>query len=310
MASKETLRAVLGRLCGEPLEILELRPHTLQSSCPLTVISLRCASGSRRVVLKDLGARLPSSGPSFLYHPEREVAAYRWLGRRLGVPGFLGAHVERKRGVCWLFSEHVEGSPLWQSNSRERWCEAAERLAELHELRCEDTDACWMRYDERYFAWWIPRAHAFSPGARVVRLRDAHATAVARLLRAPAVMVHGDYYPSNVLVAGRPGSPICPLDFELAGIGPAALDLAALRTGLPGPIADEVLEAYRSRLCDAGAGEELEELLVCARLHLAIRWLGWMPAHSPPSHQRFDWATEARSAAEELETRTALEVAA
>jgi aminoglycoside phosphotransferase (APT) family kinase protein len=304
------LPALLGRLCGEPLEILDLRPHPLQSSCPLTIVSLRYGSGSRRLLLKDLGRRSPSAGPRFLYDPYREIAAYRWLGRRLGVPGFLGAHVERERGICWLFCEHVEGVPLWQSNSRERWCEAAELLAELHELRSEDTRTCWMRYDERYFAWWMPRAQAFSPESGMGRLRGAHAAAVARLLRAPAVTLHGDYYPSNVLVAERPGSPICPLDFELAGIGPAALDLAALCTGLPHAIADELLEAYRSRRSDAEAREELDELLVCARLHLAIRWLGWTPTHRPPSHQRFDWTAEAHRAAEELEARTTLGVAA
>jgi hypothetical protein len=76
-----------------------------------------------------------------------------------------------------------------------------------------------------------------------------------------------------------------------------------LITGLPDPVTRLVVDAYRSRRSSPGPASEFEELLLCARLHLAIRWLGWMPNWHPPEHQRFDWVAEAFAAAAALGER-------
>ena len=51
-----------------------------------------------------------------------------------------------------------------------------------------------------------------------------------RLLALPVGFIHGELYPSNVLVGERTGR-ICAVDWEMAGIGPLLLDLAALTSG-------------------------------------------------------------------------------
>ncbi len=65
------------------------------------------------------------------------------------------------------------------------------------------------------------------PGGSVAALASAHERALARLAGLPAVFVHGEFYASNILVS--PGR-VCPVDWEMAGIGPGVLDLAALAT--------------------------------------------------------------------------------
>ena len=51
---------------------------------------------------------------------------------------------------------------------------------------------------------------------------------IAQLLAAPRTMIHGEFYPGNILYEkGR----ICPVDWESAAIAAGELDLAALTEG-------------------------------------------------------------------------------
>jgi phosphotransferase family enzyme len=294
------LREAIGRMSRAPLELLDAHTHPLQSSCPLVELTLNDpAAGLRRWLLKDVAGRSPRMAPLFLYDERRELAAYRALtGGGLVLPQLIGADVGPER--CWLFLELVEGTPLWRSDDPADWCCAAEWLADLHALEPLGEGAPWLRYDSEFYAPWMERARTFAPGARLDRLDFVHSYAVGRLADASAVTVHGDYYPSNLLVLSSAQRGTCPLDFELTGVGAAALDLAALTTGLPASLAAVVLESYRSRLDAGPVYGELEELVLCARLHLAVRWLGWMPRRRPPAHQRFDWVAEAHAVGESL----------
>jgi aminoglycoside phosphotransferase (APT) family kinase protein len=286
---------------------VDARPHPLQSSCALTEIDVGDSTGARHaLLLKDPSCRSQEAGPQFLYDDRREFAAYRALaGRGLALPRLLRASIDPGRGRCWLLLQRVEGVPLWQSGDPLAWCAAAEWLAELHALRPIPERPPWLRYDRAFYGLWMERALAFAPAAGLAGLEAVHASAIARLSAAPSVIVHGDYYPSNVLVCSPHAPRACPLDLELAGIGPAALDLAALTAGLREPLSASALGAYQARVGGGPAREELQELVWCARLHLAIRWLGWMPRRRPPAHQQFDWAAEAHAAAGALQARSA-----
>jgi aminoglycoside phosphotransferase (APT) family kinase protein len=298
-------RDAIGRLLDERFELAGARAHVLQSSCPLLEIELRDAAGcSARMLLKDVGARAPAAGPAFLYRPDRELAMYRALAEwGLASPRLLGAQLDRDSGRCRLLLERVEGFPLWQSGDEDDWCAAASWLAQLHQMPARTLAQPWLRYDEEYYARWMRRARMFHPYAGLDVLETAHALATSRLAKASRVIVHGDFHPSNVLVRG--GGGVCPLDFELGGVGAAALDLAALTTGLPQDFAGAVVNAYRLELEDPQGIDELDELLACARLHLAVRWLGWSAHPRPPDHERYDWLAEAHAAAAAVDARLA-----
>lgn len=104
---------------------------------------------------------------------------------------------------------------------------------------------------------------------------DDIGNAMELLQRSPTMLIHGDLYPENVLVAaGR----VVPIDWERAGIGPGEIDLAALIDGWPRATADACIASYLDgRWPDGISGDErtcFDDRLAAARAFLALRWIG------------------------------------
>jgi aminoglycoside phosphotransferase (APT) family kinase protein len=116
------------------------------------------------------------------------------------------------------------------------------------------------------------------------------------------MVVHGDLFPSNVLVDGPR---VAVVDWELAGIGPALRDLAALVSGRWTAERRRALAiAYREQAASAGPVDDLETLahdLDLASLHLALCRLGSDPGWTPPVEHRHDWFGEAMSLARRID---------
>ena len=126
--------------------------------------------------------------------------------------------------------------------------------------------------------------------------------ALERLAFLPPTFLHGEFYASNILIGEGLAGRICPVDWEMAGIGPGLLDLAALCTGWAEEQQRAVALGYYRGL---GQGvewlpgeHEFLSLLRCCQLCLAVQWLGWAPNwEAPPEHAR-DWLLEASRLAE------------
>ena len=58
--------------------------------------------------------------------------------------------------------------------------------------------------------------------------------------------------------------------------------------------------AYRAALEDPPDANELDFELDCARLHIAIQWLGWSPEWTPPPEHARDWRAELPRLAERV----------
>jgi aminoglycoside phosphotransferase (APT) family kinase protein len=119
-------------------------------------------------------------------------------------------------------------------------------------------------------------------------------------------LIHGEFYPSNVLVDQRGTScSIHPVDWEMAGAGPPLLDLAALLSGRWGPDDRETMQqaycegAPEARACFATPDAFRRGLTAC-RLLFAVQWLGWARGWDPPPDHQNDWLEEAERCAEEL----------
>jgi aminoglycoside phosphotransferase (APT) family kinase protein len=119
-------------------------------------------------------------------------------------------------------------------------------------------------------------------------------------------LIHGEFYVSNVLVHETDtGTRICPVDWEMAAIGPGLIDLAALTAGSWSE--DErrgFARIYHDALTPAAGGwqpfDEMVTDLTYCRLHLAVQWLGWSADWMPPREHAQDWLAEATRLAEEL----------
>jgi Ser/Thr protein kinase RdoA (MazF antagonist) len=275
------------------------------------------------MVLKDLS---PSSllkaasqvRPHFLYEPLREIETYEKILNplRIGAPFCYGTVASPDQGRYWLFLERVNGPLLWQRGRMESWKQAARWLAGLHDafdLSPEPQNPSRLshlwRYDKEFFNLWLIRAEEFlrrrSDGnghtdcKRFGRLMDRYDRVVNLLTGLPATFIHGEFYPSNVILRQTgEGRKICPVDWELAAIGPGTIDLAALTSG--DWTEDQIrmmIAAYRDALDPENRRKlslaELVDAVTHCQLHISVQLLGWACDWSPPQRHSQDWLRQA-----------------
>jgi Ser/Thr protein kinase RdoA (MazF antagonist) len=257
------------------------------------------------LVFKDLGrtALNPAARNAklrFLHDPQREIDVYTSIlsEHDLGTATCHGTIVEPERDRYWLFLERVEGLPLWQLHDRAVWLAVARWLARLHATVEPPGGLRLLRYDKTFYRRSLDRALAAVPDASLADLASRYEAVVAQISTAPAVFVHGEFYPANVLVIEGRRIRVCPVDWELCGLTTGLLDLAALTTGLPEAEASLLVEAYAQELPETP--RDLGQLLEYCRLHLAIQWLGRSARWTPPVEHARDWAAEALAAAKRL----------
>jgi aminoglycoside phosphotransferase len=271
----------LAALLGVAPEEISSRPYEYRSSAPLVDLE----AGGSAFLLKDLSPdalteRSRAAKLDLLHDPSREIEVYRTLldGAGLGTPALVGSVVEP--GRYWLVVERVFGTPLYQVGL-DRWHEVARWLAALHDrfVGIHASDHL-VRYDRSYFELWPGRADVHPSGYDAV---------IERLAGLQPTLVHGELYASNVMLAG---DRVCVVDWELAGVGPGVLDLAALTLGLGDDEAAPLVNTYRLARTEPPDAKDFGFELDCARLHLAIQWLGWSPYWTPPPEHARDWRAE------------------
>lgn len=320
---ERVLRPVLNGQDGR-IAILERRPFPYRSTFPLEEIVVGLTNGDRRsVVFKDLSRYGPADPvwgikAPFLHDPMREIEVYRDVLRPHGVsaPECAAVVIEPDRGRYWLFLEKVEGDLLWQVGDMEVWCSTASWLAQMHAQFAGRTNTLPLRllvHDKEYYARWLERARAFvrwpEPADRQKRdfewLAGRYLQVAEWVTDLTSTFLHGEFYPSNIVIEGAgQGTRPRPVDWEMAAVGPGILDLAALASGAWSEEERSALAAaYRGGL-PAQAKPSLEDLLrdlERARLLLAVQWLGWSAAWTPPPEHAQDWLTTALELAETVE---------
>jgi hypothetical protein len=301
----EVAQALLDR---REVEAIAVHPHPYRTSHWLADLNVAYADGSfESLVLKDLGPdslgrSTGDAKPAFAHDPLREIEVYRTVltDARLGTAAFRGAVVDPSRRRFWLVVERVEATELWQLGSPESWCRAAAWLAGMHSQLLDAASDHFVRWTPDYVATWISRASEFCADAAVGVAARRSAELTERLLALPAGFVHGELYASNVLVDERSGR-VCPVDWEMAGVGPLLLDLAALTSGAwTAKQRREIAAAYWRRAESTMSLDELlAELDVC-RLYVALQWLGWSRDWTPPPEHAHDWLSDVRVLVEEV----------
>jgi Ser/Thr protein kinase RdoA (MazF antagonist) len=306
----DELRAELERVLPERVQLLRRRLCAYSSSYTVENLDVTLGRGKKlRLVLKDVSpasvlATAQQVRPHFLYHPAREIEVYQKIlnPARGGTARCVGAVNSAELERHWLFLERVDGRLLWQVGDLAQWDAAARWLGEFHtrlagkKFALEKT---LLRYDEKFFGVWIERAEKFLKQRRATelkqfaRLAQNYHRVVKKLLALPQHFIHGEFYASNVIVRdGTAAQPICAIDWELAGSGPGALDLAALTAG-EWSDAEKIrfVTAYREGLSSrrAPAVTELLEAVELCQLHLSVQMLGWAEDWTPPEKHAQNW---------------------
>jgi hypothetical protein len=324
----QALKIALGEYFGEKRRLVgwERRPFAYRSSFPVEELDVRLEDGtSLPVLFKDISPQaLPEeireAKPAFLYDPLREIDTYRGIlaGQQLGTAVCYGAMVDPQAERYWLFLERVMGWRLYQVGEIGVWQEAARWLAVLHSRFVRERGLAARRllqHDRDSYRLWMRRALEFArqPDARCLAeerqglewLAGRYERVVEYLAALPTTFIHGEFYPSNILVAETGDRlRVCPVDWEMAAIGPGLLDLAALTAGAWGREEREgIALAYQENLPGrqrwSGRKDFLAELDFC-RLHVAVQWLGWSQQWTPPPEHAYTWLSEALQLAETL----------
>lgn len=313
--TEDEVRLCLGHLLGREVLTLARRRSRYSTSFPIEKLDVGLADGSTlALVRKDLsrGALLPEAvgaKPEFLHDPLREIEVYRsaLADADLGTAVFHGAWVKPERDQYWLFIERVDGVELWQEGDFDVWLGVARWLARFHQSSLAVDAQLRDRlvvYDRDFYRVWARRAQAFHGNAEPVRRRRLawvlrhHDEVVDRLLELDTGFIHGELYASNVLIRVTGRLRVCPIDWEVAAIGPSLFDLAALVSGRW--TSEERLtlvaayeRAVRQITTTPSDRQGLLAALDLCRLHLCVRWLGWAPGWSPPPEHAQDWLGQA-----------------
>lgn len=325
------LRTGLERaLAAEGLELtgeVERRPSAYRTSFPIEELRVELAGegpatlGFKNLDWEELGSQARLAKPRFLYDPGREPALYRALLPQgpAGPPRYFGAVEEADRH--WLFVEWVEGRELFQVGERELWEATARWLARFHaamepDLERHRSEGVLIDHDAAFYRRWIERATEFADqrgdgsAARVAWLLERHDQVIEALRALPRTVIHGEFYPSNVLVVsaadpahgplgGGSDTRVAPVDWELAAAGPALTDLAAFVSGWAAADREALVAAYAA---EPGVPAFTDRDLDFARLQVSIQWLGWAPPQwQPPEERQYDWLGEAVGLAEGLD---------
>lgn len=318
------LARVLAISLDDRITVLDRRPIPYRSTFPLEELAIRTGDGARKsVVFKNLSRQGPADPAwevkaPFLHDPLREIEVYRDVltPGRWTTPECVAVEIDPDLDRYWLFLEKVEGELLWQIGDLEPWRAAARWLADLHARFADRTEALPGRllvHDREYHRRWLDRASCFvrwpegSNGNRpsFSWLAERCHAAVDWLVGQPVTFLHGEFYPSNILIESAGAVPcVRPVDWEMAAVGPGLLDLAALSSGAWGEKEREALaSAYREAL----PGElrpstvELRAGLDRCRLLLAVQWLGWSADWMPPEEHAHDWLATALELAESVD---------
>jgi aminoglycoside phosphotransferase (APT) family kinase protein len=280
----ESLSDALRALLGQDATILHRRRNLQTSTFPSEIVTCRVAGREpTRLFCKyaDEGIGLVAghrSGVAF------EAMVYRDLLSALDVPAvqFYGSYRDPETGATWFFLEALDETARVNKSAdpgamprAARW---AGRLHALGERRAADFRDRLHRYDAAYYAGWPEqtlqcargRAAEF-PGLAPVCERFARL--LPRLLDRPQTIIHGEYYPRNILV-GDDGA-VYPIDWESAAIACGEIDLASLTENWPEATVRACVDEYcRSRWAGGAAPAAFAETLDLARAYLHLRWMG------------------------------------
>jgi aminoglycoside phosphotransferase (APT) family kinase protein len=305
--SDALLTASLARMLASPLEVVSRERNPFSGAAESEVVRLRIYGDEARVLVKYNSATRRHTGHGFWGDLAYEAAIYR------GVLGPLGVRVPRLWGLessgssSWLVTEFVNGVRLAKA-PREALIAAGGWLGEFHGAGEATVRGGRPRsinvLDTPYFRGWARRTRAFTRSSRPAGPWLDHACALFEraapsLAGGTPTIVHGEFYPANILVEG--GS-IIPVDWQSAAVGPGEIDVASLIEGWgDGGVVAECLLAYERSRWPQGAPASFRRNLHLARAYWPLRWLGDDPTWSL-SPKRAHYFERLKDAARLLET--------
>jgi hypothetical protein len=285
------LASVFRRLgYGEPpVAVLERAPELPYGSSPADILLCRTPDGGAHRLFCKYAAPETHLRHGHRGGVSREAFVYQSLLQEREAPEsirYYGSHVGPD-GRHWLILEYLEHAErLAWTRTPELVYAAARWIGKFHASQQARGDARaalpLIAYDENYYTGWIRRTREYSSGlpsgfSWVGRVCDVAPTILQRLLAAPHTVIHGEYYPKNVMI--RDGR-VYPVDWESAALAPGEIDLASLIERWPPQVCERCRSEYANARWPSGAPDDFLDVLTAARIYLHFRWLGDRPSRT------------------------------
>lgn len=267
------------------LTALRRQPAIYSTSFPCEIVRCRFEDGSS---LGLFCKYTDGDGEGGCSHGQRggvgyEIEVYRKVLRpcRASSPTFYGAYTEPETGRMWLILEYLKRSravgkvvDVGAMRKAVRWIG---RFHAVHEARLAKISMPFLTvYDAKYYGGWPRRTARFARhwqrrfpwlSALCKRLEQA----LAALAERPQTIIHGEYYPHNILYQR---GVVRPVDWETAAIAAGEIDLATLIEGWPQGFLRKFEEDYQRARWPRGAPASFQRTLDLAQAYVQLRWLG------------------------------------
>ncbi|HEU0020675.1 MAG TPA: phosphotransferase [Dehalococcoidia bacterium] len=273
---------------GVQVTIVDRLPNVYMSTFSTEIVTCRFAGGRQLQLFCKYGHSPNHSTRGQRDAIEYEGEVYRSVLRPLGTPTvkFYGNYLNRASGEVWLILDYLAGSSRIHRTRDARTEGTAVSLAAswigrfhaVNEARLLAAPAPFLRaYSARYYLGWAQRTMRFAGHLQqsfpwLASACEGFEEYVIPLLTARPTLIHGEYFPCNVLF--QRGT-VYPVDWESAAIGPGEIDLASLTDGFwPVHIVGQCEDEYRRARWPAGAPREFEQSITAAQAYWQFRCLG------------------------------------
>lgn len=267
---------------GGNVSVIDRQP-SIQGTFPKEVVTCRIEGvGERQLFCKY------EAGVEHNAHGHRggvcyESLVYRYLlgSQQLVRPRLVGTHRDRRTDSTWLVLEYLDDCDrVKKSKDPEAMVLAARWIGKFHarnQHRTSSPEACFLsRFGRDYLVGWARRAvywnsSTSAPAAWLTDLAERFEILADCLLESPSTIVHGEYYPNNIMYGD---GCVYPVDWESAAISAGEIDVASLTEGWPDDVATECALEYARARWSEGPPAMYETRLQIARVYTQLRWLG------------------------------------
>lgn len=283
------LRSVLkidGLLEGRQLSTTQRNPNSNASTFPSEVVKCRLDDNSEIPMLCKYSADRNHQAFGHRGGINYEVEVYRELLSKIDVtvPHFYGAYYETQKNSVWLVLEFLENCvQVTKSSDPEAMTKAARWIGNFHATcssMARDKKLDFLKqYDSEYYMGWANRALSFADNSGgkhgwLEVLCNRFLDVVDILSEAPITIIHGEYYPQNIMYSERT---VYPVDWESAALAVGEIDIASLTEGWSEAHTRKFECEYAAARWPEGAQYNIQRTIYAARIYQYIRWLGERP---------------------------------
>lgn len=281
------------------MTVVERTPAPAPGSAAADIVFCRKADGSELRLFCKYAVPGAEPGHGHRGGASREAYVYRSLLDNPEAPNtvrYYGTHVE-PNGRHWLILQYLEHAERLRWTANTEFVHAAARwIGEFHASQQSRSDAPGTRplsaYDENYYTGWIRRTREYSSGLSsefswIDQVCDLAPAILQQLLIVRPTVIHGEYYPKNIMIKD---CRVYPVDWETAALAPGEIDLASLIERWPSQVRDRCRCEYANARWPSGAPADFPDVLTAARVYLHFRWLGDRPSWTTAGNTRWRFA--------------------